>query len=124
MKESYILLKRPTVILWFITTMISRHFTDACHPMCGTGIFHAVGICQQDNRCLCWWGWTGKNAVYIDDGVYRNRILADYCTVQCFYSGFYRNPECASAMRITSTPTVTTAAIINTAKSSTTKKIV
>jgi len=46
-----------------------------CHPRCGYLFWHVAGQCQPDGRCLCWWGWTGPNARYVDGGPLHNRIL-------------------------------------------------
>ena len=43
----------------------------SCDPRCTSG----QGACQSDGRCLCWWGWTGPNAVYLVSGSFKNRIL-------------------------------------------------
>ena len=53
---------------------------------CGTGVFTSAWKCQTNGRCLCWWGWTGDNAVYIDGGAHNNRILANFCTRPCHYT--------------------------------------
>jgi len=34
-----------------------------------------IGMCLPGNKCLCWWGRTGPNAVYINAGSYKNRIV-------------------------------------------------
>ena len=39
------------------------------------GIHHSAGKCLSNGRCLCWWGWTGSGACYVDGGVYNNRII-------------------------------------------------
>ncbi|XP_062519594.1 uncharacterized protein LOC134194669 [Corticium candelabrum] len=67
-----------------------------CNSRCGTGIYHAAGSCQSSGRCLCWWGFTGPNAVYIVNGKLHHRILADHCTVACTYNHVYYNKQCAS----------------------------
>ena len=38
------------------------------------GIYHSAGKCLSNGRCLCWWGWTGSGACYVDGGAYNNRI--------------------------------------------------
>lgn len=42
-----------------------------------TAPYFGRGICLSDGRCLCWWGWTGPNACYVEDGTYRNRIIVN-----------------------------------------------
>lgn len=39
------------------------------------GIYHSAGKCLSNGRCLCWWGWTGSGACYVDGGAYNNRII-------------------------------------------------
>lgn len=65
-----------------------------CDPLCGTGTYHSAGKCLSNGRCLCWWGWTGSNACYIDGGSYNNRIIADRCTKACHYTHDHRNINC------------------------------
>ena len=44
--------------------------------MCDSiGIYHSAGKCLSNGRCLCWWGWTGSGACYVDGGAYKNRII-------------------------------------------------
>ena len=44
--------------------------------MCDSiGIYHSTGKCLSNGRCLCWWGWTGSGACYVDGGAYNNRII-------------------------------------------------
>ena len=44
--------------------------------MCDSiGIYHSAGKCLSNGRCLCWWGWTGSGACYVDGGAYNNRII-------------------------------------------------
>ena len=57
-----------------------------CNLKCGTGKYHAAGKCQNNGDCLCWWGWTGNNARYINGGKLNNRILADFCTRPCHFT--------------------------------------
>ncbi|XP_062519749.1 mucin-7-like isoform X2 [Corticium candelabrum] len=81
-----------------------------CNSRCGTGIYHAVGSCQSSGRCLCWWGFTGPNAVYVVNGNLHHRILADHCTVACTYNHVYYNKQCASLPETrTAAPQTTTA---------------
>ena len=61
-----------------------------CHQKCGTGVHHAAGKCQSNGVCLCWWGWTGDNARYINGGKLNNRILADFCTRPCHFTHVVR----------------------------------
>ncbi|CAB4027859.1 multiple epidermal growth factor-like domains 11, partial [Paramuricea clavata] len=68
--------------------------TKPCDPKCGNPPYHGRGICLSDGRCLCWWGWTGPNACYVEDGTYRNRIIADYCAKACHFTPYVRNPKC------------------------------
>ena len=98
-----------------LTKPISGNRNSVCNPLCGSGVFHAAGICQDNGRCLCWWGWTGPNGIYINGGPLNNRILADYCMSPCHFMHDCRNPLCASeqiaaapAVTATSTTTSTT----------------
>ena len=93
--KSLSLLARVRFTLWILQTVFSKPLTAPCDPLCEAIGFHDTGICQIDGRCLCWWGWTGPNAVYINEGVYTNRILADHCTARCRYNHAAQNPECA-----------------------------
>lgn len=83
-----------------------------CHPRCGYLFWHVAGQCQSDGRCLCWWGWTGENAQYINGGPLNNRILADFCTEPCHFTHDYRNPKCVQGKDVVhttkATPTTTT----------------
>ncbi|XP_032234699.1 protein draper isoform X2 [Nematostella vectensis] len=63
-----------------------------CDKQCGAGVYH--GKCLSDGRCLCWWGWTGPEACYVDGGTYNNRIIADYCNDACHYTHDHRNESC------------------------------
>ena len=65
-----------------------------CHYKCGYGIYHAAGRCAGYGLCLCWWGWTGTGAQYLDEGEYAGRVVAYYCTKPCTYGPFYKNPAC------------------------------
>ena len=84
----------------------ARYFykRNNCHIFCGVSVWWNAGICQKDGRCLCWWGWTGPNGVYIDGGPQNNLILADYCTEPCHYTHDYRNPSCGSDSNTTKAP--------------------
>ncbi|XP_062520130.1 multiple epidermal growth factor-like domains protein 10 isoform X2 [Corticium candelabrum] len=93
------------------TTIAAPHSTTVCNSRCGTGIYHAAGSCQSNGRCLCWWGFTGPNAVYIVNGNLHHRILADHCTVACTYNQAYYNKQCANLPGTsTAAPQTTTAA--------------
>ena len=77
------------ITLCIVQTVFTRPLPNShCNPLCGGIGFHNIGVCQTDGRCLCWWGWTGPNSNYINQGVNRNRILADHCTEQCFHNHF------------------------------------
>ena len=115
------LLPRFIIALSFIIKVSGTSLNNTCHPLCGASIFHAAGACQQNGRCLCWWGWTGENAVFIKDGQNKNRIMADYCTIPCTNTNNFPNPACltvTSATNPTTTTAITTTA--NTPVSSTT----
>ena len=95
----------------FLTTFVNfgleaRYFykRNNCHIFCGRSVWWNAGICQEDGRCLCWWGWTGPNGVYIDGGPRNNLILADYCTEPCHYTHDYRNLACGSDSSATKAP--------------------
>ena len=95
----------------FLTTFLNfgleaRYFykRNNCHIFCGISVWWNAGICQKDGRCLCWWGWTGPNGVYIDGGPRNNLILADYCTEPCHYTHDYRNLSCGSESSATKAP--------------------
>lgn len=95
----------------FLTTFFNfgleaRYFykRNNCHIFCGISVWWNAGICQKDGRCLCWWGWTGPNGVYIDGGPRNNLILADYCTEPCHYTHDYRNLRCGSESSATKAP--------------------
>ena len=51
--------------------MVYVIFLVKCDPKCGTGVYAHAGTCQENGRCLCFWGWTGPNAKYTTD----NKIL-------------------------------------------------
>ena len=54
--------------------------------------------CVADNRCLCHYGYTGPNAIYIRDPTHEHykHVVADSCTVPCHYTADYlTNPACA-----------------------------
>ena len=95
------------ITISYVAAVFGRHLSSSCNKLCGTGVFHAAGICQENGRCLCWWGWTGPNAVYIDEGALKNRILADYCQDPCHYTHDHRNSQCATTSTTTSTPATT-----------------
>ncbi|KAL9951117.1 hypothetical protein ACROYT_G043721 [Oculina patagonica] len=75
-----------------------------CDPLCGTGTYHSAGQCLSNGRCLCWWGWTGPNACYVDGGTYNNRIIADRCDRACHYTHDYRNYNCTNNNTSTAKP--------------------
>jgi hypothetical protein len=58
---------------------IAKRSDQLCDDQCGTGDYENTGACQRDGRCLCEYGWTGPNAVYVMDSA--NRIVADHCAV-------------------------------------------
>ena len=100
--KNLMLFGRVFVALWFIVALLDLPSANPegapidCNSFC-----KHPGKCQTDSgKCLCYVGWTGPNAFYIDD---KNHVLADYCTEPCFYSEFFRNLTCAS-----DTPTTTT----------------
>ena len=70
--------------------------TTTCHPNCHP----SAGVCQNDGRCLCWWGMTGPNGAYIDGGEMHNRIVADYCGTPCHFTADVRNPRCTDIERV------------------------
>ncbi|XP_046840335.1 tenascin-like isoform X2 [Xenia sp. Carnegie-2017] len=67
---------------------------NPCDPKCGNQPFFGRGVCLSNGRCLCWWGWTGPNACYVESGEYRNRIIANYCARPCHFTPYVRNPKC------------------------------
>ncbi|KAK3755610.1 hypothetical protein QZH41_017602, partial [Actinostola sp. cb2023] len=69
----------------------------SCHSRCGSNRY--IGLCLINNKCLCWWGRTGPDAVYINAGTYRNRIVASNCKQLCHYTHIYRNPSCITSMQ-------------------------
>ncbi|KAJ7386400.1 hypothetical protein OS493_008524 [Desmophyllum pertusum] len=91
-----------SLVTILVLQFISITAAVPCDPKCAGG--WGYGVCQSNGRCRCWWGWNGPNAVYITSGVYKNRILADYCTTACHYTHVYRSPLCA---RIPTPPTTT-----------------
>ena len=93
------------IVISYVVAVFGQRRPLICNELCGTGIFHATGICQVNGRCLCWWGWTGPNAAYIDKGEFENRILADYCRIPCHYTHDRRNQQCVAAT--TNTPSTT-----------------
>ena len=66
----------------------------ACHALCKLSVQWNVGACQENGRCLCRWGWTGPNGIYINVGNIKNLMLADYCTRPCHFTHSVRNRTC------------------------------
>ena len=105
--RNLLLLGRVFVALWFIAALLDVPSADAdrapidCNSLC-----EYPHNCQADSgKCLCYVGWTGPNAFYID---VENRVLADYCIESCFYNQFFRNLTCAAdAPPATTTKTTT-----------------
>ena len=98
-------LVKVLIVISYVLAVFGQRRPSTCNELCGTGIFHAAGICQVNGQYLCWWGWTGPNAVYIDEGEYKNRILADYCRIPCHYTHDHRNQQCLAIT--TNTPSTT-----------------
>ena len=71
------------------------HERPTCHPRCAV-----VGTCQPNGRCLCWWGMTGPNSVYVEGGELHNRIIADYCGEPCHFTPYFKNPLCTEMDRV------------------------
>eukprot|EP00111_Clytia_hemisphaerica_P005405 TCONS_00015622-protein len=76
-----------------------------CDDLCGVG-----GWCVLNTdflpRCLCDYGFTGSQSVYITGAtgyttLSLNRVRAFDCKTKCFYSPYVRNPRCASEMTTT-----------------------
>ena len=72
---------------------LCRSEVHGCHIICVWMKWTGAGVCDN-GRCLCWYGWTGPNGVYIVGGELHNRIYADYCTVPCHYTRDFENPWC------------------------------
>ena len=86
-----------------------------CHVLCGTSVQWNAGVCQLSGSCLCRWGWTGPNGVYINVGTKPNLILADYCTKPCHFTHNFRNRTCGfDPTSTTPTPTTVTTTQITT----------
>lgn len=98
-------LVKVLIVISYVLAVFGQRRPSTCTELCGTGIFHAAGICQVNGQYLCWWGWTGPNAVYIDEGEYKNRIVADYCRIPCHYTHDHRNQQCLAIT--TNTPSTT-----------------
>ena len=83
---------------------------SVCHVLCGVSVQWNAGVCQINGSCLCRWGWTGPNGVYINVGAQPNLILADYCTRPCHFTHDFRNRTCGLDPSSTTPPptTVTT----------------
>ena len=103
------LIKYLPVLIFLILVCTEKsvcNYVD-CHPLCGVTVWWRAGVCQQNGRCLCRWGWTGPRAVYVNVGKLKNFILADYCINPCHFTHDYRNPECGGTDVIPTTTTVT-----------------
>ncbi|XP_066916199.1 tenascin-like [Clytia hemisphaerica] len=62
---------------------LSKNQHQPCLYTCDARCQSQVGSCVTDGeykgKCLCWWGHTGPNALFIETGGNRGRIYADYC---------------------------------------------
>jgi len=72
---------KPTTPATTTTTTTTRPTSGQCNPLCKN-----TGQCLTNGRCLCQWKYTGPNSAFITRGYFKNRIVADYCTVKCYYS--------------------------------------
>ena len=63
-----------------------------------------TGQCLHNGRCLCKLKYTGPNSKFIARGYFKNRIVADYCTVKCFYNYSHGNKNCIHGQTVKTTP--------------------
>ena len=46
-----------------------------CYNNLYSAPYQGKGQCLSSGRCLCWWGWTGPNACYVEKGTFTNRLI-------------------------------------------------
>ena len=107
------LIKYLPVLIFLILVCTGKSLCNNidCHPLCEITVWWRAGVCQQNGRCLCRWGWTGPRAVYVNVGKLKNFILADYCIYPCHFTHDYRNPKCGVTSKPSSITTSATSKI-------------